>query len=151
MKKERFMSWVGILLLAAVIGITAFILVNSFMDSRSSHDLSEKVTEIVSSKDVSDFEIIVRKLAHVVEFFALGVFTMLLSVFLHYRWKRNGIGFVLFYVLAVAVLDEHIQTFSDRTGSTSDIVLDFLGSFIGIALVWAVFKIARLIKTKKKS
>ena len=151
MKKEKLMSWVGILLFVAVIGVTAFILINSFMDVSSSHNLSEKVTVIVSPKGVYGLEDIVRKLAHVVEFFALGVFTMLLSVFLHYRWKRNGIGFVLFYVLAVAVLDEHIQTFSDRTGSTSDIVLDFLGAFIGIALVWAVFKIARLIKTKKKS
>ena len=151
MKKEKLTLLIGVLLTLAVVGITAFILGNSFMDVRSSHNLSEKVTDIVSPKGVSGIEAIVRKLAHVFEFFALGIFSMLLSAFLQDRCKKNNIGFVLFYVLVIAVLDEHIQTFSDRTGSTSDILLDFFGAFIGIALVWILFKLVKLIKTKKKN
>ena len=72
-----------------------------------------------------------------------------------YRIKKDyGVGLyatAFFYVLLVAVLDEHIQSFSDRTSSTGDILLDFIGSLTGFAAVVALVSAkCRFFKNEKR-
>ena len=145
-----------IILVALVIASTAFILGNSIMDHESSHDTSGVITGIVTDTE-DEYEwnrvdLIVRKIAHLVEYAVLGACGCLFCIFIHSLYSSKIYGYLIAYSLFIAVLDEHIQSFSDRGSSTSDILLDFLGSIIGFASVIAIyFAIAYFIKKNRKN
>ena len=145
-----------IILIAIVIASTAFILGNSLMDRDSSHGTSGVITSIVTdTEDEYEWDrvdLIVRKIAHLVEYAVLGACGSLLCVFIHSLYGSKIYCYLISYSLFIAVLDEHIQSFSDRGSSTSDILLDFLGSIIGFASVIAIyFAIAYFIKKNRKN
>ena len=81
-----------------------------------------------------DWSYIVRKGAHLFEFFVLGTLTMILSECIERR-RWRAIIYALLYVLAVASADEFIQSFTGRTSSFTDVLIDMLGAVIGIGLV----------------
>ena len=143
-----------VILIALVIISTAFILINSAMDFEKSHSSSGAITDAITSTDDIDewnrIELIIRKLAHVIEYAVLGVCVACLLCYISHFYSLKLYGFGSFFVLLVAVLDEHIQSFSDRVSSTSDIFLDFLGSIIGVILVVGVLFVVRLIINKKR-
>ena len=88
------------------------------------------------------YEPFVRKVAHFAEYALLGAecagLTVLLArrVFSPYLWAD------LFAVLMVAVLDEFLQSFVGRTSLVGDVLLDFSGALVGIALVLVVTAVA---------
>ncbi len=128
--------------------ITSLILLNSTKDYETSHNLSANITEMVTKHDSEnsrEAEAFVRKFAHLAEFMLLGIAVMCLVQHL----KKNYYGGACFYVLSVAVIDEHIQSFSGRTSSTSDIMLDFIGFMIGFSIALLFVWIIKLIKMKK--
>lgn len=136
-----------IIILIVVFAITAIIFYNSFVDVGASHQLSDSLVEAVHpmennrKEDYAEqayLESLIRKLAHVVEYAALGIAVMVLARRVEKTHQRKLYAAAHFYVLLVAVLDEHIQSFSNRTSSTGDILLDFAGALIGFALVAAV-------------
>ena len=143
-----------VILIGLVLASTAFILINSAMDFEKSHSSSGAITDAITSTDDIDewnrIELIVRKLAHVIEYAVLGVCVACLLCYILHFYSLKLYGFGSFFVLLVAVLDEHIQSFSDRVSSTSDIFLDFLGSIIGVILVVGVLFVVRLIINKKR-
>lgn len=123
------------LLILLVVIVTMFIFSNSFMNSKESNatsgvivELVRPLVEFIAGSD-ADVNFIVRKGAHLTEFFALG-FLVLLAVF---EIKKEFLGFGFFYVLFVGVTDEFIQSFSDRTSSVSDVLIDFSGAMLGFA------------------
>ena len=120
------------------------------MDYVASHDASGNVAVIFTDKvaDKETLELIVRKSAHMIEYAFLGVPVICMSLRIYDRYKKPLLGFSLFYVLAVAVTDEHIQSFSDRTSSTGDIILDFFGAMIGFLLGWILVRIYSVIKCR---
>ena len=126
-----------------------FIFYNSFQNSEESNnasDVIEKVVErivykIVGENDI-DINYLVRKAAHLTEFCVLGLVVM--SVVFTAGLKYLGYG--LFYVLAVAVTDEFIQSFSDRTSSVKDILIDFTGAMIGFVICTVIFLTVRRIR-----
>lgn len=128
-----------ILLSFIIIATLIFIWGNSFESFTVSQQISKTVTEVVTP----GLEVfigrghvtnpIVRKLAHVTEFAILGSGMALLSA----ARKRRGFQPIfncLSAGLAVAVIDETIQIFSDRGSSVSDVLIDFAGVCIGIIL-----------------
>ena len=140
------------LLLALTVLVTAYIFGNSLKNGEESHESSNKVVEIVEpvvkpiteklpgEKGVSFW---VRKAAHVAEFFALGLCAMALGLGLQKRFGAACLGYVLFYVLLVAVTDEYIPSFTGRTSSVKDVFIDLGGAVLGIgaaALVGTVRK-----------
>ena len=138
-----------------VVLVTAFIFSNSFYDQEESLEISDRVTNVIvgnKENDNNDADLVVRKLAHLVEFMALGIAVMFLTMFIK-EWKgKSYYGYALFYVLAVAVADEHIQSFSDRLSSTEDIILDFIGAIIGLILGVLIIKVFQaLLKHRIKS
>ena len=143
-----------VILIVLVVISTAFILINSAMDFEKSHSSSGAITDAVTSTDDIDewnrIELIIRKLAHVIEYAVLGVSVTCLLCYIAHFYSLKLYGFGAFFVLLVAVFDEHIQSFSDRDSSTSDILLDFWGSIIGFILVFCVIFVARFIIKKKK-
>ena len=82
--------------------------------------------------------LIIRKFAHLLEFAALGFTVMVFVECVKNDYRKKLHSTALFYVLVVAVLDEHIQSFSDRNSSTDDILLDFCGGLIGFFLAWLI-------------
>ena len=144
-----------IILIALVICSTAFIFANSSMDNEHSHGTSGAITDIITSTDDTEernhIEYVIRKLAHVVEFAVLGLSVACLAIFIFHVYKQSTFGYGCFFVLLVAVIDEHIQSFSDRFSSTSDILLDFFGSLLGfLGAIVAYFIVRYFIKRKKR-
>ncbi len=76
-----------------------------------------------------DVEHVVRKLGH---FFEFAFFAWLLcQTFAEFHVaNRTSTGYILFFCLFVAVIDEYIQLFSAGRGSlVKDVLLDFSGAF----------------------
>lgn len=143
-----------IILIILVICSTGFILINSFMDYEHSHNSSGVITDIITStddiKERDHTDMIVRKLAHVIEYALLGFSVACLLTFISHFYRLRFYGYGFFFVLLIAVIDEHIQSFSDRISSTSDIILDFVGAIIGFSFVLiAVFIIGAIMNKKK--
>ena len=131
------------ILIILVICSTGFILINSLMDFEHSHNSSGVITDIITStddiKEWDHTDMIVRKLAHVIEYALLGACVSALAFFIGYIYNKRIYGYVLAYSLFIAVLDEHIQSFSDRVSSTSDILLDFVGALLGGLFVMIIY------------
>ncbi len=146
--------WIILAVVFAAV-VLIWILANSINDNAASHRLSNAIIDFLGLDDIDNsasVAITVRKLAHVIEFAVLGAITM--SVVLLIRSKNNSFfcGFSFFFVLAVAVADEYIQSLSDRSSSVSDIVLDFVGAMLGFLVVlsaYALFKKLKKIKANK--
>ena len=133
------------ILLLLCIAMTLFIFSNSIRNSAESNetsgfflDLLRPVTEALDKIfGTADWNFIIRKGAHFTEFCILGM--LVTSLKLSLQAKTNG--YCLFYVLSVAVTDELIQSFSDRTSSVRDVLLDFSGAAFGIALILLIYNI----------
>ena len=143
-----------VILIGLVVCTTGFILINSFMDFENSHSSSGVITDIITSTDDADewdhTDMIVRKLAHVIEYAFLGFSVACLLSFISRIYHLRLYGYGFFFVLLIAVTDEHIQSFSDRDSSTSDILLDFVGAILGFSFVFlTVFIISTILKKKK--
>ena len=130
-------------IIALIVVITLLIFSNSFADVAKSHQSSSAIVEAIApSQTVNDgeIELTIRKAAHLVEFAALGMAVAVLVVRIKKEINKSFWGVSLFYVLAVAVTDEHIQSYCDRNSTTSDILLDFCGALIGIVIGWLIIK-----------
>ncbi|MBQ7751363.1 MAG: VanZ family protein [Clostridia bacterium] len=132
MKKKRVFAVLAVLM-------TAFIFYNSAQpaveSAKSSGFITAKLLEILARFGVSfDFEIlevIIRKTAHITEFFVQSVF--IAKSFSGKYSKR--IVYVLFFGLLTACTDEYIQMFFDgRGGLISDVFIDFGGTALGTAV-----------------
>lgn len=143
----------GLMVLAIVV-ITSVIFMKSLENISTSHSYSDAIAEAISSED-DDYiekgrlEVFVRKSAHVIEYAVLGFAVMCLTLNIYKTFKKLFIGVAAFYVLAVAVADEHIQSFSDRTSSTDDIVLDFGGALFGFAVTFGLYWIIKYVQSKR--
>ncbi len=127
--------------LLCTILIVIFIFYNSIQNGDESSKASMSVLTFINNiftKINLDFQMegnFVRKLAHFIEFFIFGNFLML--TFISFTNKTFSIiGFAMFFVTFVPVIDEYIQIFSvGRTSSVKDILLDFFSGLAGIILV----------------
>ncbi len=142
------------IMILAVIVITSVIFVKSFENISTSHSYSDAIAEAISSDNADyiekgNLEVTIRKWAHVIEYAVLGIAVMCLLLNVHKAFNKPFFGVASFYVLAVAVVDEHIQSFSDRTSSTDDIILDFVGALLGFAFTFGVYLLISFIKNKR--
>ena len=130
--------------------LIAFIFIHSLTPADISQEESGAVTDWLSY--VFPFELsenLVRKLAHFIEFSALGIITTL-TVYSYCQKVMGGVYFKLFVCLATAVCDEAIQLNIDgRSGQVSDIFLDFSGCLFGLILTSIVIGIVLYLKKRK--
>ncbi len=92
----------------------------------------------------------VRKAAHAVEFFALGLEMTALCFVVSKKFSFQKIWNVISAALTVAVTDESIQILSGRGPKVEDILLDLCGASAGILIVLLIWFIALHIKKEKK-
>lgn len=145
MDKKRWIILFALLSAAA----TGFIFSNSMKDPTSSLAQSDTVAEklepflapqAVQQEEHSEIPArlsgLVRKSAHVVEFCALGLCLGGLAVSLGRYCRRTFVALPLLLALFVGVTDEYIQSFTGRTSSVRDILLDFAGGAAGILIAF---------------
>ncbi len=122
--------------------MVAFIFVNSSLPADDSAETSGGLLSIVNGIFVYlgiDFELshnMLRKIAHFVEFFAVGASLLWVTAAFTKKIKSHIVK-PAFVSLLVAVIDETIQLFpAGRSSQVSDVVLDFAGAVCGIMLIW---------------
>lgn len=128
------------LLLAVIGGTTLFIWYLSLRPAGASSQQSDKLTLPLAGAtgatgDLFDqLFIFVRKMAHFIEFFGLGLLWALYS-----KVRPRPLPFAWLYGLAVGVIDEAIQFITPgRAPGFWDVALDYCGYFCGFALVFSV-------------
>lgn len=87
--------------------------------------------------------IIVRKAAHVSEFFVLSFISL-------FVWKGRFVPSV-YTGFTAAFLDESVQLVANRGALISDVWIDLIGVLSGAAVGWAIWKIASLIKVHMRN
>ena len=135
----------------------AFIWGNSLKSIPESAAQSSQVAETVrpvldpqEKLGKSEFHDLVRKLAHVAEFLALGLFVGGFVVCL--SLERNGrlVSLPVLLVLSVAVVDEWIQHFTNRGSRVTDVVLDFAGGLIGLLIAALLYKLIATCRSRRQ-
>lgn len=134
--------------------ITGFIWGNSLKTIEQSKDQSIPVAEtiqpIVDPQEKIEkpvFHSYIRKLAHVTEFFVLGLSVAGFALSLGAYLGKYFISMPILMVLFVAVMDEFIQNFARRGSQVTDVMLDFSGGLAGVLFVWLL---CGLFSRKKK-
>lgn len=144
--------WMGIIFYnssrpASVSDKQSYGIVNSIRSGKSvleGKNNSAKVEPSVLPEGMRNvkIDIIIRKNAHAFEYCMLAVFV---SNFLFlYRLKgKNALVYIMFICLLYAVTDEFHQMFVLGRGSlVSDVLIDFMGSLIGLGVFYfAYYKI----------
>lgn len=138
----------GYFFLILAILSTVFIFSNSMQTATQSDNISNAfvafIIEVLNLK-TENLTIIVRKSAHMIEFFIQSVLMGLCAKYLFYHYKKY-ISTTLLLSLITAVTDETIQLFYEgRSGQVTDIIIDFSGAVLGV-----VFCIFILFITKRK-
>ena len=143
--------------LALAVALIGFIFGNSLENGPESMQTSNAVVEVVKpivdpQDQINDeqFSFSIRKLAHFTEFFWLGM--ALCGVVVCAVDGRRGkkpilshppVCAALLTALSVAVADELIQSFTARTSSVRDVLLEYLGALCGFFLTALVRHIVR--------
>ena len=86
-----------------------------------------------------------RKIAHSIEYFALGMFVAVLT-------RKRKIWFPIVTCFLISILDQLIKgIIPTREFDVTDLPFDFIGYFGGIVIVYLVCFIVRSIKNQKNS
>ena len=133
--------------------IVAFIWGNSLLPQAQSRLESDFVLRVLrrifgAHLDQATASHLVRKAAHFTEYALLGFAGA--ALFLSGRRGLQPTVNVLSLSLAVAVLDESLQLFSDRGAMVTDILLDFSGAVCGV-LAFLLVRLAAASIQKKKA
>lgn len=142
MKKVRYLNW---LLVICWMGVIFYL---SHQPAASSRSLSEGVLSSLlnilpqeQGKEITLLHTLLRKSAHFIAYFILAI--LLCRAFFSTQMKRAaGISrffFVWFICFLYAASDEIHQTFiPGRSGEFRDVIIDSLGSLLGL-LLYSIF------------
>jgi len=140
--------------LAITVIVVIFIFSNSLQNRSASSAMSTGVADFL--KPIPDllgittdegFHGLLRKLAHAFEFAVLGVCSGGIMWCWAEKQGRYHIASAVLFPFIVAVMDEFIQSFSDRASEVRDVLIDFGGALVGIAVL-SLVKYLIIRKTK---
>ena len=140
------------LLLLLILCNLAFIFYQSMLTKEESGKASDSVSNIIEEiipPETKPGEFVqknVRKIAHFVEFFSLGILSSA-YIFFFMRSIKNA-AFTFPAAILTALLDETIQIFSNRGPSIKDVWIDSSGFFTASVIFYTV-AIVTLIIAKK--
>ena len=151
MKVKRWLWIFAVLSLLTVVFIWGNSLPSIAESKVQSTAVAEKVQPIVDPQQKIEpptFHNYLRKAAHLLEFFVLGLFVCGFTICLGLELKKRLISLPVLIVLLVAVGDEFIQNFAERGSQVTDVVLDFAGALGGLLAAVLIYKIIQKIKKK---
>ena len=136
----------GIAILANMVMIFRFSSEDSEASGDRSHGVTEEIVEVVvpnydqlptekQKEIIEEFHLPIRKLAHFSEFGLLGVLT---AAFMNALGKgKKWLWWVIpaFFCLLYAISDELHQLFTGRVPAVKDVLIDFCGSLLGVAVI----------------
>ena len=125
--------------------IFSFSLQSGEVSGQLSGSIVSWIIKKIESIVVFDFkllEFLIRKAAHITEFFILGIFVMItlmqIDVAKRYIWA-------LTMCILVAISDETLQLFSfGRAGQISDVLLDSLSALVAIGIIYICEKYKKM-------
>ncbi len=92
----------------------------------------------LSHVQLERYNVILRKLAHLMEYFVLGVLSVMSLSYMKCKYKVP-IGLIICILLAC--IDEFHQLFvNGRTGQVGDVIIDSVGALAGIIIFCIVLK-----------
>ena len=143
MKNKRLvLAWTLLILWMLFIFIMSSF--NGVMSSNQSGSIATLIYNIFNIRDTEKVSFIVRKCAHVSEFFILGI----LVINLVSKYNVKHIYFISFIVCVLyASSDEFHQLFvPGRSGQVTDVLIDMIGVILGLSIYCLIkyFKSLRL-------
>lgn len=84
-------------------------------------------------------ELIIRKAAHVTEFFVLS-FLCVWALYLLGKSVKESVVLSSLFGITAAITDEVLQIFSNRGAAFTDVLIDLVGVFLASALFWLITK-----------
>lgn len=158
--KNKVIFYSRILLIVLIICTLSFTFYQSMLPPAESTEVSDSVSDVIEPIIPSDtpagsyVHTNLRKIAHFVEFAALGVEVALFVILFLPAWGatlRSKLKFILHsYVIApaTALTDETIQVFTDRGPAITDVWIDTAG-FVSLAtLTYLVYLAVILIRRR---
>ena len=144
-----------IILIVLFFGVLCFVFGNSLLSPEISAAFSDSVGELLANifgkeggvDSVGGFPL--RKVAHFVEFAALGAISTLLLLTFSFPKDVKGCLLALFGLL-IPVVDETLQIFSSRGSSLRDVWIDCGGFVFGCAVVYLALLLIDFCKKKRK-
>ena len=132
--------------------VLCFIWGNSILSKEISHAISSLVASVMGGGSGSGEEghHIVRKLAHFIEFAALGATGHLFFESLMQDKHKRYITLALIGV-ATPLIDETIQIFSGRGPALSDVWIDIAGYTLGALVVFGAFYLVSKVIRREQS
>lgn len=141
-KKELIISWM--LLVIWMIFIFIMSSFNGNISSNQSGSIADLIYNLFNISDTEKVSLIVRKFAHVSEFFILGI--LVINLINKYNVKYS---YLISFIVCVlyASSDEFHQLFvPGRSGQVTDIFIDMIGVVLGLLIFCLInhFKSLRL-------
>ena len=138
--------------------ITGFIFGQTLFSSADSHAQSGRIAAMLLyvlqglsfRPDPDAFHLFIRKLAHFIEFGALGVCVGGYAFNRGCLQGRSYLAMPAYLTLLVAVCDEFLQSFTGRSSLVSDVVLDYSGAILGLSVTAAFVFIKKKIKRRNE-
>lgn len=154
MTDVKYKNIIKLLFILLIISTLAFIFIQSMLPPEKSSEESSAVGEIIEEiippeTPVGGYvQTNIRKIAHFVEFAALGVWVSLFII-LFYR-KKSYIFSSFLFALITALFDETIQVISKRGPAITDVWLDFFGFSSAAVIIYTVSALIIFIRAKRK-
>ena len=127
--------------------VLAFIFYNSTTTGEESNAASRGLMDFVlniidphGKLDTTVFHYLVRKGAHFAEYFVYGFCLFGMPLAIREETKKLYVSLTLLIAMSSAVIDEIIQSFTSRTSSPRDVLLDFIGASCGVLFMWLVHR-----------
>lgn len=149
--------------LAAVFGVLQlawlwFVFSNSLKSKKASAaqsaPLQELVTPPIKSMGVNNAdrvaELVVRKSAHMAEFFVLTLLCCFVFCFLGKK-PKTVLGLSAIFATVTACIDETLQIFSQRGAAVTDVFIDLIGVVLAISAFFTFYKIKNKRQNKNRN
>lgn len=154
MKKNKVII---VILIAAVLCIVGMIFSNSLKEKDESTEqsmvlvnyISDKFFPYADAREIENLHHYVRKGAHLTEYSCIGIILAVIARRIEKVTGRKYICFPLLVGLMVAVADEYIQNFNDRSSEVQDVIIDFGGVAAGVAAVMIICLITDKIRRRR--
>ena len=138
---DNLKKYINIILLILWM-IIIFILSNDTgsVSSSKSDGIANYISNIISFIDKDLLIFIIRKLAHITEYLILGI--LFLNVLKDYNIINTKLVIItILFCFSFAISDEVHQLFiQNRSGKITDILIDTLGSSIGVIIYYLILK-----------